>query len=240
MLPREPPRIPWLDVATATLPATEVGGDYYDFFVRPDEGLVVVVGDVAGHGLGSGLVLSGVRSGLYLLMEGDDDLPRALERLNRMVRRTSHSRMRVSLLAVEILPGSGEIRVASAGHPPLLIREQATGNVLEVDLPALPLGSHLGGPAHAESRRIAPGDVMLLYTDGLFEAAAPGGEPFGIDRIRDVLAGHEPAAGSEALKERLLRELWSFRGDTPQKDDITLVALTIREVPGTGGAALEV
>ena len=92
MLPRHDPEMDWLDFSGVSLPASEVGGDYFEHFKVNDSVLAVVIGDVAGHGMASGLVLSGVRSGLYLLRENLTSPVEVLERLNRLVRETAPRR----------------------------------------------------------------------------------------------------------------------------------------------------
>ena len=98
MLPREGPGLAWLDTASVSLPATEVGGDYYDYFAIDENRLAVVVGDVAGHGLTSGLVLSGVRAGLNMLETELTTPGEALRHLNRMLVRTNPRGIIVTLL----------------------------------------------------------------------------------------------------------------------------------------------
>ena len=133
MLPQLPPDIGWVELAAASLPATEVGGDYYDYFRLSGSQLALVIGDVSGHGLASGLLLSGVRSCLYLL-EKDLAVPVAvLDRLNPMVRETTDRRTYVTLLCAVLdraEDGSGvKVTVASAGHPPLLCWDAQTAAV---------------------------------------------------------------------------------------------------------------
>ena len=102
MLPQTAPQLSWIDLAAASLPATEVGGDYYEYFKLSDSQLVLVIGDVAGHGLASGLLLSGVRSCLYLLEEDLASPLGVFDRLNHMVRRTTDKRTYVTLLCAVI------------------------------------------------------------------------------------------------------------------------------------------
>ncbi|MGH9363481.1 MAG: PP2C family protein-serine/threonine phosphatase, partial [Thermoanaerobaculia bacterium] len=120
ILPRAAPELPWLDVASLSLPAKEVGGDYYDFFKLGDDCLAIVVGDVAGHGVASGLMLYGVRSCLYMLR---DELDRPLPvfmRLDRMVREAGPRRMLVTLQVGVVDAAARRLVVSSAGHPPAL------------------------------------------------------------------------------------------------------------------------
>jgi sigma-B regulation protein RsbU (phosphoserine phosphatase) len=120
MLPQGAPDLGWLDLAAASLPATEVGGDYYDYFQLGDSRLAVVIGDVAGHGLASGLVLSGVRSCLYMLEEDLASPLPVMDRLNHMVRRTTDKRTYVTLLCAVLDREEETLTVVTAGHPPVL------------------------------------------------------------------------------------------------------------------------
>ncbi|HEV8631566.1 MAG TPA: SpoIIE family protein phosphatase, partial [Thermoanaerobaculia bacterium] len=225
MLPAGVPDLPWLDVAAACLPASEVGGDYYDFFPLPD-GLAVTVADVAGHGVPSGLMLATVRSGLALLMEDGAAADTVLPRLDRLVRRGSR-RMLVSLLLVRVEQERRRLVVTAAGHPPLLLR-RADGTLAEIELPGPPLGTRLHHQQAVATVPFAAGDACLLYTDGLVETAAASGEPYGSTRLGALLAAHDPGAGAAALCAAVLADVATHRGEAPQHDDVTLVVLVAR------------
>src|SRR5207249_83659 len=109
----------WADVAGVSLPATEVGGDYYDYFVV-DGRLAIVCGDVAGHGLASGITLSALRSGFTLLRDQLLDPAHVLDRLQEVVTQSSHRRMMVTISVRLLDPETHMATMASAGHPPLL------------------------------------------------------------------------------------------------------------------------
>jgi hypothetical protein len=230
MLPQEAPALPWLEMARLSLPATEVGGDYYDFFAIDEDRMLVVIGDVAGHGLASGIVLASIRSGLTLLVDEIENSPGVMERLNRMLRETSRTRVLVSL-GLLLFDRRGHVTVTSAGHPPALLWRSRTHEVETIDLPSLPLGTGLASQPTPRVVDLDAGDALLLYTDGLFEAHDTSEEPFGLDRLIAVFAAsaEEPL---EDLKAEILRRVWDHRGAAPQEDDITLVA--IRFDPGDG------
>ena len=226
MLPATLPALPWLDVAACCLPASEVGGDYYDFF-GADEGLVVVVADVAGHGMASGLVLASVRSGLTLLMEEPEhQLGPTMDRLDRLVRRTAR-RMLVTLAVTRYDHRTRSLTVATAGHPPLLVRRRR-GTIEEVATPSPPLGTRLPRTPAAIRVAFAAGDCCLLYTDGVMEAPNEAEEPYGAGRLAAALATHDPWQGAQALVDAVLADLAVHRGAAPQQDDVTLVALVAR------------
>ena len=223
MLPREAPQLDWLELAALSLPATEVGGDYYDYFRLDDRRLVVVVGDVTGHGVASGLVLSGVRSCLNLLQEELVRPAEVLERVNRMVKRTASPRMLMTL-SVAVLDGDqNSVTVATAGHPPVLIVRR-DGTVDEVGRGSLPLGAMDEVRYVASRARVEPGDALLMLSDGVVEAVGADGEQFGWRRLRDTLRAAPRDASARQLRDEVLRELWTFKGDVEQLDDVTMVA----------------
>ncbi|MFN2238772.1 MAG: PP2C family protein-serine/threonine phosphatase [Thermoanaerobaculia bacterium] len=223
MLPMSSPPTEWLDIASLSLPATEVGGDYYDYFPIDRNRLLVVIGDVAGHGLASGIVLSGIRAGLSLLAE-DVTAPLALiQRLDRMVRNTSRHRMLVTLQLILLDRSSMTARVASAGHPPLLLRRN--GEVSSYETASLPLGTKLSPVWTERAIEIRPGDTLVLQTDGLYEAADADGSLYGFERLEEVL--HRAGESPGEVRDAILRDLWSFRGEERQSDDVTIVVLRV-------------
>lgn len=228
MLPTTAPDLPWLDLASVSLPATEVGGDYFDYLALPGGGLALVVGDVAGHGVGSGLVLSGVRSGLYLLRESLASPGEAVARLNAMVRDSAGGRrMLVTLLVAVLDPAGGRVAAVSAGHPPLILRSRG-GGIAELGGGAPPLGTRLPAAYDEQRAPLGAGDLLVLYSDGFTEARNLAGEPFGGERLcREV---ERLAALPRALDVRdgLLHALSRFKGDAVQADDLTLLVARVR------------
>lgn len=228
MLPPAAPELPWLDLASASLPATEVGGDYFDYFPLDGAGLAVVVGDVAGHGMGSGLVLAGVKSGLYLLRDRMGSPVEVIDRLNAMVRDSVRWRMFVTLLVAVFDPAAGRLRAVSAGHPPLLHVAAADGVVSDLGEGAPPLGTRLAHEFREQAVALGPGDVVLFYTDGLTEVRNLAGEPFGDARLRRELAAAAALPTALQMRDALLHGLSRFKGDAPQEDDLTLVVARMR------------
>ena len=225
MLPMSSPPTEWLDIASLSLPATEVGGDYYDYFPIDRDRLLVVIGDVAGHGLASGIVLSGIRAGISLLAE-DVIAPLALiQRLDRMVRNTSRHRMLVTLQLILLDRTSMTAKIASAGHPPLLLRRD--GVVSSYETASLPLGTKLSPVWTEREIVIRPGDTLVMQTDGLYEATDADGALYGFERLEEVL--HRSGETPGEVRDAILRDLWSFRGEERQTDDVTIVVLRVRD-----------
>ncbi|MGD8440930.1 MAG: PP2C family protein-serine/threonine phosphatase, partial [Holophagae bacterium] len=226
MLPRSAPEIGWLDLASLSLPATEVGGDYYDYFELDADRLAVVVGDVTGHGVASGLVLSGVRSSLNLLHDDMAHPSAVLDRVNRMLKRTSAPRMHMTLAVALLDRREATLLISTAGHPPALLRRLG-GDVIEVGSGAFPLGA-MEHSSYLEDRvEIRPGDVVLLYSDGLVETVNRAGDQFGWDRLTATLETMDDGLSAAGIRDVILREVWDFKDDTAQVDDITMVAIKV-------------
>ena len=238
MLPREAPRLDWLDVAALSLPATEVGGDYYDYFDFGSDRLAMVVGDVTGHGVASGLVLSGVRSSLNLLRDEMERPSAVLDRVNLMLKRTSAPRMHMTLAVVVLDRVARTATVATAGHPPVLIR-RAGGKVIEVGVGSFPLGAMTSARYHEEKVGLSTGDILLLYSDGLVETMSPAGDQFGWARLKRLLEDVDDDVGASPVRDLILREVWDFKSVAEQVDDVTMVVVRCGANLSSGLASVE-
>lgn len=224
MLPRRAPLLDWLDVAALSLPATEVGGDYYDYFDFGPNRVAMVVGDVTGHGVASGLVLSGVRSSLNLLRDEMGRPSAVLDRVNLMLKRTSAPRMHMTLALVVFDRAECAITVATAGHPPVLLR-RSSGEVEEVGSGSFPLGAIENADYREDRFELSVGDVLLLYSDGLVETINPAGDQYGWDRLKGVLRNLDGIPTANEIRDLILREVWDFKGEAKQMDDVTMVVV---------------
>jgi hypothetical protein len=224
MLPETSPSVDWLDLAGTSIPATEVGGDYFDYFVDAD-GVAIVCGDVAGHGLASGIVLASLRAGFTLLRDSLHDPAAVLQRLSAMVAQTSRRRMFATAAVVRFERASGRAIIASAAHPPLIVRR--SGVVAPVELFAPPLGIRLPHRVPSIELTFGSGDVFVLHSDGVYESQNASGESYGLERIVRVLenAGKNDAA---AIRDAILRDVESFRAGGAQQDDVTVVVALVR------------
>ncbi len=227
MLPRRDPKIEGLDIASVSLPATEVGGDYFEYFPAEDQTLAVVIADVAGHGVASGLLLSGVRSCLYLLNSERPSPVDACRRLDPMVRATTDRRMFITLLLTVIDPVKRTVNLVTAGHPPMLHYRAADRSVVELGDHAPPLGTNLNGTYNEVSRDISTGDVLLLYTDGLTETVNRSGDSYGDERLQDQLRKAAAKSSAREVRESILSSVWTYKGDGEQLDDITMVVIRV-------------
>jgi serine phosphatase RsbU (regulator of sigma subunit) len=227
MLPASAPQAIGLDVAGVCVPASEVGGDYYDYFPDGEGSLAVAIGDVAGHGVASGLVLAGVRAGLHLLApEIAADPASVLTRLNGIVAGPGGQRLLMTLGLARFDRARGRATWVAAGHPPPLRWDATEGRAESPTTEHPPLGTKLPIRLEVVERGFREGDVWLLVSDGAIEARDARGREFGeveLERTFARLAAREPSAS--AILDGVLAELSRFRGGQPQEDDLTLVVV---------------
>jgi len=224
ILPQLPEAIHGVEIAHVYLPATEVGGDFYDVLGLEDGRLAVAVGDVAGHGVSSGLVMSMAKSALAVQVTFDPEVEAVFRTLNRMVYQSARKRLLATLCYALLDPVRREMRFASAGHL-FPYRIPGEGRVEVLESVAYPLGVRPTLDVVPRLARLASGDTVFLCSDGLVEARREGSdEHFGFDRLERLLAG---LAGRppRALCEAVLAELAAFAGESPREDDLTLLAL---------------
>ena len=221
-LPKELPHLPGWDVAAYYQPAREVGGDFYDFIDLPDGQVGIVVGDVTDKGVPAALIMAKTHSILRA------DAPRlvspgaVLARANTLLAAEMPPNMFVTCLYAVLNPTTGQLRFANAGHP-LPYRRTKEGTVDELRATGMPLGL-LDGMEYEESETtLAPGEQILLHSDGIAEAHGGEREMFGFPRLA-ALVGTGPAG--QALIDEVLRQLDEFVGsEAEQEDDITLVTI---------------
>jgi serine phosphatase RsbU (regulator of sigma subunit) len=223
MVPREPPQIPGLDIAFRMLTATEVGGDYYDFRVGDDGALTLAVGDATGHGLNAGLVVASTKS-LFQGLEDGLTLSESLQRIDRGLRGMNLRRMGMSLSLARY--ERGELQVAAAGMPPVLILRRSDAQVEECIFSAPPLGTLKERTFAERSIRLAKGDVALFATDGLVELLDPDDEALGYPAVAEAFR-EAAGAGAKQAVEGLLAGAREWARGRPLADDLSLVVLRV-------------
>jgi serine phosphatase RsbU (regulator of sigma subunit) len=221
LLPDELPSLPGWRIAAYCGPARAIGGDFYDFFELPDGQLAIFAGDVTDKGIPAALVMATTHS----ILRGDAPTlvsPGAvLERANDRLYPDIPAHMFVTCLYAVLDPVTGSLRFANAGHNlPYVARAEG---VTELRATGMPLGAMPGMTYEENEAHLAPGESILLHSDGLVEAHDQSGEMFGFPRLRKVV---ENGGGGERLIDECLAELKEFVGrDWEQEDDITLVTL---------------
>jgi hypothetical protein len=222
LLPKAPPRVPGWLFAHSWRTANDIGGDYHRFEPLGDGRWAIVVADASGHGMAAGLLMAITDTSLRIAIELDP-APRAVATLlHRALLRTGDRRSFVTLFYGVLDPTTGELDFVSAGHPSPIVR-RADGRLEEPAAGALPLGMREHALPASGALALAPGDLLVLATDGLFEALDSEQHSFGWDRLRDEVA--RPAAGAAALHDRLREAVDRHGGDAPPSDDRTIVVV---------------
>jgi serine phosphatase RsbU (regulator of sigma subunit) len=226
LLPREPPRIPGLDFAVHYEPAFQVGGDFYDFLWVDPQRLALGVGDVSGKAISGALFMARVTSEVRAVAPLDGAPRRVLGRVNRVLAEVSEDGMFVTMVYISLDLETQTLRYANAGHTTPLIRRG--GRVLSLEAPearAMPLAVTPRLEVGEATVALEPGDVLLLYTDGIIEARSRAGEFYGQARLEAVLG--RTVAGARGTLEAVLADLDRFVEDAPQADDQTVVCLHV-------------
>ncbi len=231
LLPGQPPDIAGLALGAVCRYCDATGGDYYDIlpFDGPKAGLVgLAVGDVTGHGLEAALLMTTARALLRPRAAAPGTPGEILADVNRELARDTMGAGRfMTMFYLEIDPAGRRAAFARAGHDPALVHDPATGQTSELTCKGIVLGA-VDDAAYATGlvTGLAPGTIILIGSDGLWEARNADDEMFGKDRTRAVLAQAAPH-GPQAVCQALMDALDAFRGETPLADDVTLLAAAL-------------
>lgn len=226
ILPDLPPRLAGVDLAHCYLPATEVGGDFYDVLALEDGRLAVAVGDVAGHGVSSGLIMSMAKSTLALQVTVNPEAQAVFQTLNRMVYQSARLRLLTTLCYALVDRDRRELVYASAGHL-APYRIDAQGRVEALSSASYPLGVRDALEVRVRTLRLEAGDRLFLYSDGVVEARrSESDEVFGFERLEESLKRHAEADPA-GLRDGVLEDVRQFTGGAPRDDDQTILVLRV-------------
>lgn len=227
LLPREVPRVPGYEVYGVSVPALEVGGDYFDYVPVAAGCWDFVIGDVSGKGVPAALIMSIVRSLIHTYVEFSTSPREVVSRVNRSLSPDLESEMFVTLAAFSLDPSRHRLRVVRAGHEPVVV-VRSSGDVVRLQ----PAGTAIGlagvagfeGSLAEQEFVVQPHDTILMYTDGVTEAQNADREEFGYDRIEELARRHAGGTARE-LVQAILQAVTEFAQGRPQHDDITLVVV---------------
>ncbi len=207
--------------------ANQVGGDFYDIVPITPTRIGVLVGDISGHGVSAALLMAKVATDIRLLARSGLGAGEVLSRANRTLLESGQEAMFATVAFILIDLEERTLTVANAGHQPPLVASSRFSGLAELDEStsvALGVLADLDYPEKAYA--LLPGDVVVLYTDGINEAVNRQGHDFGMDRLRAAIA-REQSPTPHAVLQHLLAELHRFVGGAPQQDDQTLVLLSL-------------
>ncbi len=221
LLPSDLPAGGGVEFASLFEPSAAIGGDYFDVLRLSEDELAVIIADVSGHGLSSGLRMAMLKAALLILVEETREPEEILRRLDTVVRSDRRSRFFVTATLGLCDLKTGILVLTNAGHPPTY---RVRGpEVEEILLPSSPLGG-LGHHYGRATIELAPGDVVVWLSDGLIEAVNGAGEPFGYDSVAKALAGR-PGGSAVEVRNRLLAAVERHAAGQPANDDRTLMVM---------------
>ncbi len=233
LVPSEPPKIAGFDIAFATRPANTVAGDYFDAFLRdpnpatPDSHpMIVAVADVAGKGVPAALVMATFQASLRTLTIEPTPLPNLITGLNRYACEHGVGGQRfITAFLAEIDTKTRALTFINAGHN-LPVLRRATGEIERLEAGGLPFGIKVDATYQSGSMKLNPGDLLVIFTDGVVEAVNETGEEFDDRRVLELFKDPPPGSASEHLRY-LMRAVDGFVGATRQHDDITCLVLQV-------------
>jgi len=238
LVPDAPPTLPGLDVAFTTRPANTVAGDYYDIFLRDGSNpgkVLMAVADVAGKSVPAALLMATFQASLRTLSAIPSSMPELAAGLNKYACENSRGGVRfTTAFLAEYDPLTRDLAYTNAGHNAPILR-RASGALTHLDAGGLPLGIRQPTAYQAASERLAPGDMLLIFTDGVIEAANEHGQEYGEERLRTLLQAGGGLTAS-AFLQQLMRDLDTFTGAASQHDDITCMVLRVVETRSTPAA----
>ena len=225
LLPQTPPNIAGFAIAGWNKPADDTGGDFYDWDSMVDGRLIVVLGDVTGHGIGPALLAAACRAYARAAFGAGPDLLTAVTQINTGIARDLDPSRFVTFAAAACTPGTGELEVLSAGHGPILLYSATGDSFQEIDSQGVPLGvipEFVSGPAW--KLQLKEGDIFLLITDGFVEFENPKQEEFGRKRLEEAIRTARTQSPDQIIKS-LYQAVLEFSNGTKQMDDLTAVVI---------------
>ncbi|MBT8333879.1 MAG: SpoIIE family protein phosphatase [Deltaproteobacteria bacterium] len=226
LLPTKSPYLRDYDVSGFSLYCDQTGGDYYDYFLLPDDKLGITVADACGHGVGAAMLMTTVRAFLISAVENYTDPATLLNQINGLISKDcAASGNFTTMFFLEIDSRERKIQWIRAGHEPALHYHKQTGQITKLDGDGVVLG--IDGSflfKNQVSDDFQSGDIILIGTDGIYETRNAKNVAFGQDSVKDLFAKHSDKTAA-AIQKVLVSEVRQFRGALNQEDDITLVVI---------------
>lgn len=224
MIPAKAPVHSHLDIGAVYRPTYSVGGDFYDFIPLPKGNLGIGIADVSGKGVPASLLMASIRSALRVYARFMYDLDRIVAETNRHLCKEAATGEFATLFYGVITPDGRRLTYCNAGHdPPMLLRD---GRIIELGVGGLVVGVDPGAVFERGILDLQPGDVLLLYTDGVVEALNFADERFGRERLVQSLVRHADQT-APMIAQNILWDLRRFRGLADRTDDVTMVVVKV-------------
>ncbi len=229
-LPSVNPRTPGLDVAARCIPALEVGGDYFDFIEPDREKFGVIVGDVSGKGTQAAFYMTLTKGFLKAISKTSSSPLEVLKQMNSLFYENVERGTFISMIYGVFDKSSNVLRLARAGHNPLIYYSRSKDSVTDLYPPGMALGLEKGEVFNSviteTVTKVEAGDVFVFYTDGFSEAMNKSGQEFGEDRLWECVTKYS-GLKSEQIVEKIFGEAKNFMGKAEQHDDMSIVVVKI-------------
>jgi sigma-B regulation protein RsbU (phosphoserine phosphatase) len=227
LLPQQVPSIDGLNIAAFSRPAQIVTGDYFDFVNFKDEAHGIVLADVSGHGVSAGMLMSSLQTAFHTLVPETYSPLDVLERINRLYIHNINFTTFVTIFFGKFDPQTRTLTYANAGHNSAYLYRAETKEEIWLRPTGPAIGLTEVFTMHTEDIHLEPGDILLLYTDGVTEAANHDGILLSEDGLADVIRQNTDAS-SEQLIQKVLLALKDFTNGSPLVDDVTLMVLKVK------------
>ncbi len=224
MLPRTPFSAPGVSAYGRTRPANTVGGDFFDVLRAADGRILVAVGDVAGKGSPAALLMALLLAIFRTLADEVVDLAVLVERLNVQVARHAPVSRFITFFVASLDPASGRLQYVNAGHLPPIVWRRGTRQIERLTQGGVALGMFEQSKYEAVEARLAPGDRLVLYSDGVTEAENAAGQPFDEQGLEGIVRAY-PTASPEGLADAVFRLVGQHTRDTRLTDDVTVMVV---------------
>ncbi|MCA9740952.1 MAG: SpoIIE family protein phosphatase [Deferribacteres bacterium] len=227
LLPRQLPEVPNTDMAAYSRARNYVGGDYYDVLKVRDEGIGIVISDVIGKGIGAALLMSSLQGSLRAQISYESRPENIVNNINTLFRESATEKIFATFFFCLYDHNSGDLTYQNAGHNhPIVLRKSGGEDLLKSSSP--PLGVVEKCPGTERTIRLAPGEIVVFYTDGLVEAMNEKMKPLGFEPVRqyvrDFITSHKDASAQDIL-DAILKRVEKHVEKQPQHDDLTILIL---------------
>jgi serine phosphatase RsbU (regulator of sigma subunit) len=223
MLPHAPLRLGLTEIKGVSVPAREVGGDFFNYFETPSGQLAMLVGDVSGKGVGAALLMANIQASLRTRLALGQDLSALAEELDRDIETGSPAPVYATLFVGLFDPTTRVLRYVNAGHNPQYVLRRE-GGLTQMSSTGMPVGLFAGHGYQEQREQLSPGDLLFFYTDGCVEAENEAGEMFGTDRLEAIL---KATTSPDDVMARVEAEVVVFRGTRELFDDATMMAVRV-------------
>jgi serine phosphatase RsbU (regulator of sigma subunit)/pSer/pThr/pTyr-binding forkhead associated (FHA) protein len=219
--PSAPPKMDGYEFQGISFSCYEIGGDYYDFIPLHDGRMIIALGDVSGKGTAAALLMSSLHAAIHGQVSAKSSLHETVDSVNRYLAENTPANRFVTLFIAELDPSAGTLKYINAGHNPPLVGRSNT-EIEQLSSGGFPLGILPSADYEVGETALAPGEALIIYSDGVSEANNPKEEEFGMDRLADVVR-RNLSASAAGIRDKVESALSAFTQTAPANDDITLV-----------------